>query len=76
MSNELTVTALPGETPRLHMARLGKLSKQIMTGRYKAMTDGLDAIHKALCSASKAVEAEQDRLLAEHPELVMMAFEV
>lgn len=71
---ELTVTKIGNETPTEHMARLGGLAKQIMQGRLKAMCDGLMPIHHALVAVSTQIDAEQSRLLAAHPELIMMAF--
>ncbi len=71
---ELTVTAKPNETPEQHMTRLGEMAQQIMTGRIKAQNQGLDAIHTALCTVTDQINAEQNRLLAVHPELIMLAF--
>ncbi len=71
---ELTVTALQNETPEQQMVRLGEMSKQIMQGRIKAQNAGMSAIHTALARITDQINAEQERLLAAHPELIMMAF--
>lgn len=75
MNRELQnkLAAIGNKSPDDQMLELASMYKSGMAARSKAYSGGLIAIHNQLCEFTTAIQTAQEKLLIEHPELIMMA---